>query len=56
MAAALETLQALLQTLNEIKELPYNRESCKYFPQLVRIFAEFSIVIHFVDNPLTRNI
>lgn len=30
MAAALETLQSLLQTLGELKELPINRESCKY--------------------------
>lgn len=31
MAAALETLQALLATLAEIQELPLNRESRKYF-------------------------
>lgn len=30
MAAALETLQALLATLAEIQELPLNRESRKY--------------------------
>jgi len=39
MAAALETLQALLQTMGEIKELPINRESCKYFPKLGDVFA-----------------
>lgn len=30
MAAVLETLQNLLQTVGEINQLPINRESCKY--------------------------
>jgi len=29
MAAGLETLQGLLQSLGELKDLPLNRESCK---------------------------
>lgn len=30
MAAVLEALQNLLQTVGEINQLPINRESCKY--------------------------
>ena len=39
--AALEQVQELLALLSEIKDLPLNRESCKYFAIYLYILSHF---------------